>query len=149
MQNSFEPGSNGNQPAFRPENLDFPRIFRIIGYIALALVVIGLLAALNWGGKFYTDYLWFSGLGYEPVLVKEVITKIWLYILAAAVFGLPAACCCGSASASPLSGPQHRVDPPCIWSGKPEIRESSGASGDNGGNGGREPGNDSEHPVMG
>jgi hypothetical protein len=39
MQNPFEPGDTRNQPAFRPENLDFAMIFRILRHVAAGLIL--------------------------------------------------------------------------------------------------------------
>jgi len=87
----FGPGGTRMPPQFRPEDIDFSRLLRIGRILLLALVILAVLAALNWGRVFYTDYLWFSGLGHEAVLFKRVLTQLWLYLLAAGVFVLLAA----------------------------------------------------------
>jgi len=46
---------------------------------------------LAWARTFYTDWLWFSGLGHESVLLKMMTTRIWLFLLGAAIFSALAA----------------------------------------------------------
>jgi uncharacterized membrane protein (UPF0182 family) len=44
------------------------------------------LLGLNWLRSFYTDWLWFSNLGYQQILLKIVTTKIWLFLLGGVLF---------------------------------------------------------------
>ncbi len=60
------------------------RQFMRWGLWLLALILV--LAALGWAQTFYTDFLWFRGVGHEAVLVKIVTTRAVLFVLAVAVF---------------------------------------------------------------
>ncbi len=89
MTNPYENGSSGGgptQPPFRLEDLDFFRLTRMVKFLCLGLIVLVVLAGLNWARGFYTDWLWFSGLGHEQVLFVRVTTQIWLYLLGLLVF---------------------------------------------------------------
>ncbi|MCF8111157.1 MAG: UPF0182 family protein [Desulfobacteraceae bacterium] len=88
MTNSNGPGGFGGQPPrpFQLEDLDFGRLARFARLIFLALIILAVLMGLNWGRKFYTDWLWFSGLGYEQVLFVRVITQVWIFLLAFLAF---------------------------------------------------------------
>ncbi len=86
MQDPFGTDNSVQWPQFRPEDLDFSKLTRIFRYFLLALIVFLILAALNWGRTFYTDWLWFSNLGYEAVLLKRVTTQVWLYLVGMVVF---------------------------------------------------------------
>ena len=55
----------------------WPRHLKLIG---VAVAVLLLLMGLNWARTFYTDWLWFSNLGYQQVLLKIVTTKVWLFL---------------------------------------------------------------------
>ncbi len=92
MANAFEPGGSGGgtgggppQP-FRLEDLDFPRLIRIVKLAFVGLLMVAVFMGLNWARLFYTDWLWFSGVGYEQVIFVRVTTQVWLYLLALAVF---------------------------------------------------------------
>ena len=52
--------------------------------VALILFIIG----ISWGRGVYTDWLWFSSLGYLDVFRKILITRVWLFFVGAAVFSL-------------------------------------------------------------
>jgi len=94
MTNPYENGSSGGGPTqepFRLEDLDFPRLTRMVKFLCLGLIVLAVLAGLNWARGFYTDWLWFSGLGHEQVLFVRVTTQIWLYLLGLLVFACLAA----------------------------------------------------------
>jgi len=95
MQNSFGagggaggPGGSGGAPPqpFRLEDLDFNRLTGIVKLIFVGLAVVAVLMGLNWARTFYTDWLWFSGVGHEQVLFVSVTTQVWLYLLAVLVF---------------------------------------------------------------
>ncbi len=80
-------GPGGGTPqVFRLEDLDFYRLIRIIKFIFLGLVLVAAFMGLNWARRFFTDWLWFSGVGYEQVLFVRVTTQVWLYLLAMVVF---------------------------------------------------------------
>ncbi|MDA2930179.1 UPF0182 family protein [Acidobacteria bacterium AH-259-O06] len=63
------------------------RLKRILVVVAILLLLIG----LNWARSFYTDWLWFSNLGYQQVLLKMVSTKIWLFLAGGLLFAAIAA----------------------------------------------------------
>jgi uncharacterized protein len=76
-----------HQPSpFTLKDVDFSRWSRNIRWILLAVFLILLLVALNWARTFYTDWLWFSNVGYEPVLLKGVSTRIWLFLVGFVLF---------------------------------------------------------------
>jgi len=85
-------GFGGPQPPQDPlpqvslENLDFFKLTRIFRWILLAVAVIVLWTGLSWATTFYTDWLWFSNLGHESVLLKVMTTRILLFLLGAALF---------------------------------------------------------------
>jgi hypothetical protein len=54
-------------------------------YIIAALIVVFLLLILN---KIYTDYLWFSKLGFETVWSVSIWTKVMIFLAAAILFFL-------------------------------------------------------------
>jgi len=82
MQNPFEPRSEGDQPLpqFRVEDLDFPKLTRTVRFLFLGWVLLIVFMGLNWARTFYTDWLWFSNLGHESILLTRVTTQIWLYL---------------------------------------------------------------------
>ena len=61
----------------------WPRHLKLIG---VAVAVLLLLMGLNWARTFYTDWLWFSNLGYQQILLKIVTTKVWLFLAGGLVF---------------------------------------------------------------
>jgi len=67
-------------------DIDLDRIRRLMRWGLVALVLVLALTGLNWARTFYTDYLWFQGLGHEAVLVKIVTTRAVLFVLAVVVF---------------------------------------------------------------
>jgi hypothetical protein len=79
------------RPQIRIEDLDFSKLPRILRWIVLAVILIILVMGLAWARTFYTDWLWFSGLGHESVLLKMMTTRIWLFLLGAAIFSALAA----------------------------------------------------------
>ena len=95
MKSPFGPESSQDQmpqmPQIRLEDLDFAKLTRIFKWILLAVILILIWSGVTWGRTFYTDWLWFSSLGHEQVLLKVVTTKIWLFLLGALVFAVLAA----------------------------------------------------------
>ena len=79
------------RPQIRIEDLDFSKLPRILRWIVLAVILLVLVMGLAWARTFYTDWLWFSGLGHESVLLKMMTTRIWLFLLGAAIFSALAA----------------------------------------------------------
>ena len=88
MTNSNGGGGFGNRPPqpFQLEDLDFGRLTRSVRLLFLVLLVLAVFMGLNWARTFYTDWLWFSGLGHEQVLFVRVTTQIWLFLLAFLAF---------------------------------------------------------------
>jgi uncharacterized protein len=87
MSNGFGPDDLRSQlPNIRLEDLDFSKMTRYIklGVVALALILLWLL--MGWGQSFYTDWLWFSSVGHQGVLVKIVSTRIVLFVAAVLLF---------------------------------------------------------------
>ncbi len=79
----------------RPPTLEsFLRELDVSGWsfrLKLILLVVAsvlLLFGLNWLRAFYTDWLWFSNLGYQQILLKTVTTKIWLFLVGGFLFAV-------------------------------------------------------------
>ena len=73
-------------------DLDLGRIRRAMRWGLWLLGLILVWTGLNWLQTFYTDWLWFQGVGHQAVLVKIVTTRAVLFVVAVAVFlalGLP------------------------------------------------------------
>jgi uncharacterized membrane protein (UPF0182 family) len=73
-------------PQFNVEEMDFAKSQRMLRLALLGLALIVLWYGLNWAQMFYTDWLWFSSLGYESVLWKAMTTKLWLFVAGVLVF---------------------------------------------------------------
>ncbi|HSV43365.1 MAG TPA: hypothetical protein VLJ10_02310, partial [Candidatus Bathyarchaeia archaeon] len=73
-------------PQLKLEDLDFAKLNKIIKWLFLAVILMILWSVITWGRTFYTDWLWFSDLGHQQVLLKAVSTKIWLFLLGALIF---------------------------------------------------------------
>ena len=56
--------------------------------ILLVVASVLFLFGLNWLRAFYTDWLWFSNLGYQQILLKTVTTKIWLFLVGGFLFAV-------------------------------------------------------------
>jgi len=92
MRNPFDPESPQDpMPQIKLEDLDFAKVLRIVKWILLAVMLIVIWGGVTWGRTFYTDWLWFGGLGYEQVLLRVVSAKIWLFLLGVLVFAVLAA----------------------------------------------------------
>lgn len=92
MKSSLGPEFPQNQmPQIRLEDLDFAKLTRILKWILLAVILIVIWSGVSWGRTFYTDWLWFSSLGYEQVLLRIISAKIWLFLLGALIFAVLAA----------------------------------------------------------
>ena len=59
---------------------------RRLKWILLVLGIVLVLFGLNWGRSLYTDWLWFSDLGYQQVFLKVVTTKIYLFLVGGLLF---------------------------------------------------------------
>ena len=92
MNSPFGPESPQDQmPQIRLEDLDFAKLTRIVKWILLAVILIVIWGGVRWGRTFYTDWLWFSSLGHEQVLLRVITAKIWLFLLGALIFAVLAA----------------------------------------------------------
>ena len=78
-------------PEIKLEDLNFAKLIKIVKWILLFVILIVIWSGVNWGRTFYTDWLWFSNLGYEQVLLRVVTAKIWLFLLGALVVAVLAA----------------------------------------------------------
>jgi len=78
----------GQTPQIRLEDLDFAKMTRIIKWVPLAVILIVILTGLSWGRTLYTDWLWFSSLGLEQVLLRVVTAKIWLFLFGVLIFAV-------------------------------------------------------------
>lgn len=82
---------------FQRGNGDFPLDFggqqipqQMGSLIRWALIIVGLIvlfALLSFGRSVYTDWLWFSNLGFQGIFVKILTTRILLFFVGAIVFG--------------------------------------------------------------
>jgi uncharacterized protein len=86
MKSFFGNESRDQFPQFNLEDIDFSKFNRLLRWSILALVVFFVLMGLNWGRTFYTDWLWFSSLGYEAVLLKVMAAKIILFLIGTFIF---------------------------------------------------------------
>jgi uncharacterized protein len=75
-------------PHFNPQELDFSSLSRLFKWVVLGVGLLALAMAGNWGMSFYRDWLWFSNLGHQAVLLTTVGTRIWLFLLGVAVFAI-------------------------------------------------------------
>lgn len=92
MESPLSPESPQDQiPQIRLEDLDFAKLTWIVKWILLAVILIVIWAGVSWCRTVYTDWLWFSSLGHEQVLLKVITTKIWLFLLGALIFAVLAA----------------------------------------------------------
>ena len=92
MPNIFGPtGQQPGQPQFNLQDMDLSKIIRMLKF---GLGLLGLLLAwkaISWGHDFYTDWLWYSSLGYESVLLKIITSKVVLFFLGVGIFAALAA----------------------------------------------------------
>ncbi|MFP4037386.1 MAG: UPF0182 family protein, partial [Desulfobacteraceae bacterium] len=83
------PGSQGlgpQQPQINLEDMDFTKLSRFARWGLLALLVILAWMAISWFRGFYTDWLWYSSLGYEAVLLKATAARVILFAGGVALF---------------------------------------------------------------
>ncbi|MFO8084511.1 MAG: UPF0182 family protein [Desulfobacterales bacterium] len=86
MKSFFGPNNKDQFPQFNIEDIDFTKFNRMLRWIILALILLLVWMGLNWGRTFYTDYLWFSSLGHEAVLIKIITAQITLFLLGTLIF---------------------------------------------------------------
>ena len=87
MSNMFGPNDPRWQgPQFNLEDVDFSRIYKLakVGLAVVAFILV--LSGIGWAQSFYTDWLWFSSLGYQQIILKILFTSVGLFFLGAAVF---------------------------------------------------------------
>jgi uncharacterized protein len=83
------PGRPESPSPFQNINLasiDLARLNRLIFWAVVLVALIPLLLAVGWAASFYTDWLWFSNLGFGAVLFTMVSARAILYLLAVVVF---------------------------------------------------------------
>jgi uncharacterized membrane protein (UPF0182 family) len=61
-----------------------PRTKWIVGIILILIIV--LILSASWLSTFYTDYLWYSEVGYTSVFWKRIWTQVWLFFVFTALF---------------------------------------------------------------
>jgi hypothetical protein len=96
------------------QDIDFGTFDRLLGWGIWLAVVLLLLLALNWARSFYTDWLWFQGLGQEDVLVTMALARAVLFVLAVVAFlalALPNLLYARRATGGILSSPAAGVSP--------------------------------------
>ncbi len=67
-------------------DLDLARLDRVIvwGIWGIGLFLLWLL--VSWGKGFYTDWLWFSGVDHEDVLITTTVAQVVLYVVSLLLF---------------------------------------------------------------
>ncbi len=76
----------GEPQSFRLQDLDLVRVDRLVRLVLWALGLVLLWLGLRWAHSFYTDWLWFSGVEQEGVLVTTTVTRLVLYLVGLVVF---------------------------------------------------------------
>ena len=88
MQNPNQ--GNGSGSNRRPIDLsDFKlpsNSGRFVKWLVIAVLGILTMVGLTWLRGVYTNWLWFSELGFEEVYTKILITKIWLFLVSVGAF---------------------------------------------------------------
>ncbi|HEU18353.1 MAG TPA: UPF0182 family protein [Deltaproteobacteria bacterium] len=84
-KNLFKNFPGDQIPQFRIDTLDFRRMSNRLKLLGAGLAVLILIALIHGGVSLYRDWLWFGNLGYEPVLMKVVYTRIWLFLVGSAL----------------------------------------------------------------
>ena len=92
MRNLFDTGQPADQmPQMGLGNIDFSKWSRNIKWIIIAIVLLVILSGVGWARSFYTDWLWFSELGQQSVLLTRISAHIWLFIAGFVFFAALAA----------------------------------------------------------
>jgi hypothetical protein len=80
-----QPPQGGREP-FRLQDLDLSRVDRLVKLGLWILAVVILWQGVVWAQSFYTDWLWFSALGHEDVLLTTTWPASGLYVVAWSLF---------------------------------------------------------------
>ncbi|HUE76401.1 MAG TPA: UPF0182 family protein, partial [Longimicrobiales bacterium] len=83
------PGPDLPRGERRPINLtdlDVTRLNRLIGWGVWLVAIFLLWLAAGWAHSFYTDWLWFTSVGHESVLLTTTIARVVLYLGGLIVF---------------------------------------------------------------
>jgi hypothetical protein len=87
MVDSPEPGPrNAGRQTVKLEDLDLAKMGRVFRWAPWVLGLVLLWMALRSAHSFYTDWLWFSGVGHEGVLLTTAVTQVVLYAGAFVLF---------------------------------------------------------------
>lgn len=70
-------------PDFRIEDIDFRGMSRKLKLLGAGIAILLLITLANGALSLYREWLWFSSLGHEPVLVKVVLTRLWIFFAGA------------------------------------------------------------------
>jgi uncharacterized membrane protein (UPF0182 family) len=76
----------GERQPPRLKDVDFARFNRMLGLGIKVGAVLIVLFSLNWARSFYTDWLWFQGVGQEDVLVTMAVARAVIFVLTVVVF---------------------------------------------------------------
>ncbi len=82
------PGQRGPEGP-RPldlQDLDLPRLYRRLGKALWLLLLLPVLLLIGWAQGFYTDWLWFRGVGHEQVLITTTLARVALFLGALVLF---------------------------------------------------------------
>ncbi|MFO7893590.1 MAG: UPF0182 family protein, partial [Longimicrobiales bacterium] len=83
------PGQNIPQDGpgrIKLEDLDLARLDRLVVWGIWGVGIFLLWLLVSWAQGFYTDWLWFSAVGHEDVLITTTVAKVVLYVAAMALF---------------------------------------------------------------
>jgi uncharacterized protein len=87
MPNTFGPGDPRNQgQPISLEDIDLAKIYWFTKLALGALALMFIWMGISWAQGFYTDWLWYSSLGYESVLIKIISTRLTLFLLGVGLF---------------------------------------------------------------
>jgi len=81
-------GGRGLGSPIDVNDLTIPNGGKIAKWIVAIVALLGVLLLINWARGLYADWLWYSALGYQDILVKIVTTKIVLFSMGTAIVGI-------------------------------------------------------------
>lgn len=76
----------GDRQPLRLQDLDLGRLDRLVKWGLWILAAVILWQGLAWAQSFYIDWLWFTAVGHEGVLITTTVAKIALYVVGLVVF---------------------------------------------------------------